>query len=422
MKLLLSAYSCGPWPNSEPGCAWRAVNHALAQGHEVWTVSEKHCEAPTMAYLAKHPMPKYHPMFFQVSPLAAKFRPKRFLANVYYHLWQHKLVSYARELHEKVGFDLVHHVTFGRYWSPSGLRELDLPFIWGPVGAVETMPPAFWADLPWRVRLFELLRDTIRRVAQLDPALRATARAATIGIGITRESCAMLSDLGVKRVEQLPQAALPDNELDAFDRFPPPPDGPFRAICIGRHLHWKGFHLAIRAFALFARAHPEAELWILNDGPYQSELVATAEREGVAAQVHFTGHLPFPEVLVKLTESHVLMHPALHEAFGVVCMEAMAAGRPVVCLEIGGPASQVTAETGFIAPATTPAEAVAAMAGFLTKIAENRELLLEMSAKSRARVHEKFAMRKLGAAFESLYHEAAAMHAEARRARGPSPI
>jgi glycosyltransferase involved in cell wall biosynthesis len=90
----------------------------------------------------------------------------------------------------------------------------------------------------------------------------------------------------------------------------------------------------------------------------------------------------------------------------------MAAGRPVVCLDIGGPASQVTSETGFIAPATTPAEAVNTMAGFLTRVAEDRGLLLEMSKKARARVHEKFAMRQLGSAFNSLYKRAAAFHAE----------
>jgi len=420
MKILLSAYSCGPWPTSEPGNAWRAVNHALAQGHEVWTITEKEgYEEPTMAHLAEHPMPGFHPVFFKLPPPVEKFRQPGMAGGIYYHLWQKKLLSVAKELHQKVGFDLAHHVTFGRYWSPSGVRDLGIPFIWGPVGAAESAPPAFLAELPLRARLFEFTRDTIRSMARLDPALRATARAATIGIGVSRESCEALRDLGVRRVEQLPQGALPDDELAVFDRFPPPPEGPFRAICMGRLIHWKGFYLAIRAFAIFARKHPEAELWIVNDGPYRRELEATAARAGVQSQVHFTGLLPkFSQVLDKLAECHVLMHPALHEAFGNVCMEAMAAGRPVVCLDIGGPAMQVTAETGFIAPATTPAEAVEAMAGFLTRIAENRGLLLEMSAKARARVREKFAMRQLGAAFNSFYEQAVAMHAEARSRAG----
>jgi len=221
-----------------------------------------------------------------------------------------------------------------------------------------------------------------------------------------------LRKLGVSRVEQLPQAALPDEDLAVFDRFPPPPDGPFRAICIGRLLHWKGFHLAIRAFGVFARNHPEAELWIINNGPFLGELQKTAAEAGIASRVRFFGTLPrYSDVLAKLAQAHVLMHPALHEAFGNVCQEALAAGRPVVCLDIGGPASQVTPETGFAAPATTPAEAVEAMASFLARVAGNRSLLASMSLKARASVREKFTMRVMGSAINAFYQQAATSHA-----------
>jgi glycosyltransferase involved in cell wall biosynthesis len=246
--------------------------------------------------------------------------------------------------------------------------------------------------LPVRERVFELIRDSVRVLATKDPALRDTARAATIGIGVTRESCEALRKLGVRRVEQLPQAALPDEEMAFFDSFPPPPNGPFRAICIGRLLHWK--------------------LWIVNEGPFQRELEQTATRAGIASRVRFFGHLSsYKEVLAKLAQAHVLMHPALHEAFGKVCVEALAAGRPVICLDIGGPASQVTPETGFAAPATTPAEAVEAMASFLARVAGNRALLASMSAKARARARERSSMRLLGSAIDSFYQQAAASHA-----------
>jgi glycosyltransferase involved in cell wall biosynthesis len=414
MRILLSAYSCRPCKTSEPGIAWRTINHALSQGHEVWAVIEKsEYEQETLEYLAKHPMPGLHPVFFQLPALVVKWvRGSGMSHSVYYHFWQHKLLRVAAELHRQVGFDLAHHITFGRYWSPCGVRDLGLPFVWGPVGAAEVPPRSFVSELPLRERCFELIRDNVRALATKDRALRDTARAATIGIGITRESCEALRKLGVRRVKQSPQVALSDEELAAFDRFPPPPDGPFRAICIGRLLHWKGFHLAIRAFAVFARNNPQAELWIVNEGPFQRELEKTAARAGIASRVRFFGHLAsYDEVLAKLAQSHVLMHPALHEAFGNVCLEALAAGRPVICLDIGGPASQVTPETGFAAPATSPAEAVAAMASFLARIAGNRALLASMSVAARVHVRERFTMRVLGSVMNSLYQQAAALPA-----------
>ncbi len=409
MKLLISAYSCHPWMTSEPRNAWCIIKHALSRGHEVWVVIEQsEYKKDTMAYLAGHPMPGFHPVFFQLPPLLVRtLRGAGMSHAIYYHLWQHKLLRVAGELHRQVGFDLAHHVTFGRYWSPCGVRKLGVPFIWGPVGAAESAPASFVSELPLRERRFELIRNGIRALATKDPALRETARAANIGIGVTRESCRALRELGVRRVEQLPQAALQDEELAFFDHFPAPPAGPFRAICIGRLLHWKGFHLAIRAFARFARTDSDAELWIVNEGPFRHELEKTAAQSGIGSRVRFFGHLPsYNDVLGKLAEAHVLMHPALHEAFGKVCVEALAAGRPLVCLDIGGPASQITPETGFAAPATSPAEAVERMASFLTRVAVDRALLASMSAKAKERAHEKSSMRSMGVALDGFYRDA----------------
>ena len=247
------------------------------------------------------------------------------------------------------------------------MRDLNLPFIWGPVGAAETPPREFVSELPLKYRLSEAARDGARNFFEKTSALRHTARAATIAIGVTPESCAALKRLGAKRVEQMPQIALTDADLAQFAALPDPPPGPLRAICVGRHVHWKGFYLAIRAFAQFAKKNTEAELWIVNDGPFRRELEKTAAQTGVASRVKFFGTLPkYSDVLEKLGQSHVLLHPALHEAFGNCCAEALAAGRPVGCLNIGGPASQITPETGFAAPATNPAEERGARPAHLT--------------------------------------------------------
>ena len=100
------------------------------------------------------------------------------------------------------------------------------------------------------------------------------------------------------------------------------------------------------------------------------------------------------------------MHPALHEAFGNVCQEALAAGRPVICLDIGGPASQVTPETGFAAPATTPGGSGGGDGLLSGQGRRESGAAGDMSAKARVRVREKFSMRIMGSAIESFYHQA----------------
>ncbi len=412
MKVLLSAYSCFPCKTSEPGNAWRAINEALKE-HEVWAViADAHqYRELTEPVLQKNPLPNFHPIFLKLPPAWQWMSEHSATTAIYYHRWQQNLRQTVRELHGKINFDLVHHVTYGRYWSPSGLRELNLPFIWGPVGAAETPPRAFVSELPLKYRLIEAARDGARNFCERTSALRDTAAAATIAIGVTRESCEALSKLGAKRVERMPQLALTDEDLAQFAALPSPPPGPLRAICVGRHVHWKGFYLAIRAFAEFAKKNSNAELWIVNDGPFRGELEKTAVTTGVSTRVKFLGTLPkYSDVLEKLGQSHVLLHPALHEGFGNVCMEAMAAGRPVGCLDIGGPASQITPETGFAAPATNPEEAVSALAKFLERIDRDRELLGRMSVAARAHVQKNYTMRQINAQMKQFYHEAVATH------------
>jgi glycosyltransferase involved in cell wall biosynthesis len=418
VKVLLSTYSCRPNSVSEPAIGWHAVTHALSRGHEVWAVIEKSgYEKRVVEYLKDNPMPGFHPLFLEVTPGLERFlrSGSTIRGNIYYTLWQRKLLKVAGELHRQVGFDLVHHVTFGRCWSPSGLRDLGLPFIWGPVGAAESSPRAFMREFPLRVRVAERLRDSVRIVSQFAPALKETARAATIGVGTTRESCDALRSYGVRGVEQLPQLGISGEILESLGNMKlPPPGAPFRALCLGRLLHWKGFHLAVRGFAVFARNHPAAELLIVNSGgPFRGELDRVVAESGVQNQIKFFTQLPtHAEAMEKLAQSHVLIHPALREGFGTVCSEAMAAGRPVICLDVAGPAFQVTPETGWRIPATNPEEVVAAIGQHLATLEQDRARLETFSANARVRVREHFSLRALGEAFDSLYARAVALHAE----------
>src|SRR5205823_11967821 len=132
-----------------------------------------------------------------------------------------------------------------------------------------------------------------------------------------------------------------------------------RLISMGRLIHWKGFHLSLRAFAEFQASYPESEYWIVSSGPEAAHLRAAANQLGVQKKVVFWGGFrTLAEVYAKLAECDVLVHPAVHEAFGNVCLEAMAAGRPVICLDLGGPALQVTPDTGIKVPAPAPEQVV----------------------------------------------------------------
>ena len=149
------------------------------------------------------------------------------------------------------------------------------------------------------------------------------------------------------------------------------------------------------SFAQFLKDFPNSEYWIIGDGPERSNLVRLSD-DSNASKVLFWGSLLRQEVLQKLGECSVLVHPSLHDSGGWVCVEAMAAGRPVICLDLGGPALQVTEETGFKIPGVTPEQVVCDMSEVITKLANEKELRDCMGKAGRVRVRESFNLEKKG--------------------------
>jgi len=132
---------------------------------------------------------------------------------------------------------------------------------------------------------------------------------------------------------------------------------------------------------------------------------------GIEDKVHFWGVLPRAEALVKLGLCDILVHPSLHDSGAGVCVEAMAAGKPVICLDLGGPGAQVTRETGFKIPALDPGQAVQEMARSMALLAEDPRLRARMGQAGKDRVASKYAWEQKGELVSALYRRIAEAHA-----------
>jgi glycosyltransferase involved in cell wall biosynthesis len=194
-------------------------------------------------------------------------------------------------------------------------------------------------------------------------------------------------------------------DMDKLSKLPAPDHVPIRFVSIGRALHWKGFYLGLKAFA---QADLDgAEYWIRSSGQGQENLKRLAQNLGIAEQVRFWDKLPSLEDVYNKVLGHgdVLVHPALHEAFGNVVLEAMAAGRPVICLDLGGPAVQVTEETGFKVPAVVPEQAVSDLAAAMRRLSEDPGLRVRMGEAARRRAAKHFGWHKRSAWIAERYRE-----------------
>jgi glycosyltransferase involved in cell wall biosynthesis len=408
LNVLISAYACEPGKGSEPGVGWNAVRQG-AQNHDVWVITRANNREAIEKALTLVPLPNAHFIYFDIPRWARFWKKGPRGIHLYYYLWQVGAYFAARKIIRSVRFDVAHHITFVTHYYPSFLAFLPIPFVWGPLGGGDSAPLAFWKTCGWKGCAFEILRSIARKRGEWDPFVRRTAHRAAVAVATTPETARRLRSMGVHgRIVLRGVAALNEDDLQALLTVRSRNAGPFRVISVGNLLHLKGFHLGMEAFARLLAQHPESEYWLVGDGPERQHLERLAQRLRIAQRVTFFGKLSRSETLQKMAGCDVMLFPGLHDSSPGASVEAMAAGLPVVCLDLGGLALQVNTATGFKIAALDPDQAILEMADALVLLARDPALRAQMANAGRARVQAEFNWLRVGEEFEALYQEVAA--------------
>jgi glycosyltransferase involved in cell wall biosynthesis len=129
-----------------------------------------------------------------------------------------------------------------------------------------------------------------------------------------------------------------------------PAKSPFVFLSAARMSPEKGFALLIDAFAEAFGGDPETTLRLAGDGPIRGELEQLCQQRGVATQVDFLGDLPSYGVRDAMVAADAFVLASDVESFGVVVIEALACGRPVVVTKSGGPDHMVNPRNGLLIP------------------------------------------------------------------------
>jgi glycosyltransferase involved in cell wall biosynthesis len=122
-------------------------------------------------------------------------------------------------------------------------------------------------------------------------------------------------------------------------------------ISIGRLAQEKNWPTLLEAVKKVVRKHPDLRVVIIGDGVEKNNLLALTNELGIAERVTFTGELPFSEVPAYLKAADLFAFASITETQGLVTMEAMAAGLPVVAVDASGTSDIVDeGKQGFLVP------------------------------------------------------------------------
>lgn len=158
----------------------------------------------------------------------------------------------------------------------------------------------------------------------------------------------------------------------------------------GRLVYYKGVEVLLRAFRYAAKSRHKCELFIAGEGELGEKLKAMAERYGIADKVHFLGFLPDEQLKQAYADCDIFVLPSVvkSEAFGIVQLEAMIYGKPVIntALPSGVPCVSIDGETGLTVAPDDPK----ALAKAIVRLAADRELRERYGKAAKERVIEHF--------------------------------
>jgi glycosyltransferase involved in cell wall biosynthesis len=397
MKILVSTIACNPVTGSEAALGWFALK-SLSKLGDIWLlVSSEHEPYIEEARLKGQVPDNAHFVFIDNN--WEPYSENRLLARLqswrrYMH-FSRAILPIARDLHAKIGFDLVHHITYSTWRVGNPLWRLGIPFIWGPISGTEVFPlRKFSGILSPAAKAFELARIASGLVSRFSPEVKRCARKAFHIFAAHGEAVPHLSRLRgtADGVSILSYYSLSQETIAAFTPplFPVRTGRPLKILAGGNLEGRKGVAIALQGLALAKKEGASFIYRVTSSGPEQKHLEALVKRLGIEDDVSIGHRFDQVEYIKELQDTDLFLLPSLREGGGTTMMEAMLAGCIPIVADCGGPGTAVTDECGVRIPILSPKQMVREIANAVLRFDRDREQVAKMGAAASRRMADHY--------------------------------
>ena len=366
IKIFVSAYACEPGLGSEIGVGWHWVLE-MSKHFELWVLTRESNRGTIEPWIALHPeFSGIHFLYFDLPKWARFWKKGMRGVRTYYNIWQACTNRIVKRTMRENGIKVFHHLTYGNVlWKVSSYGRKQF-FVWGPVGGLETIPAEYSNHYARKSRLIEWVRRAAVKMLPLNFGFKKRCKNADLMLCKTeitrdlipakhRERAVLFTDVAVEKQPTIANADSKDNSTVEF-------------ITVGRLDAWRGFDLAIEAFARAAKKNKNLHLSIVGKGADKQRLKELANKLGVTELVTFTGNVPMDEYYRLLAASDVVVNASLKEGAVTVSFDSMAMGKPLICLDTTGYTRYFSNEYAVVIPRTGREEVIDNLAAAMDRM------------------------------------------------------
>ena len=410
IKFLLVAYACEPDKGSEPGVGWqwvKIISHLVKERNGRVFVLTRANNKDVIQTKERIELPEKVRFIYYDLPVFLRFwkRGQR-RVRAYYFFWQVGALFHIQRKFGRYYFDVIHHITFVNDWIPSLfslLKNSKNIILWGPIGSHDKVPKIFIRDR--RIQLFEVLKNIIQTISRrFNPLFRFSVNKTDIIIGINERVREKIKLPLYKKFKVIPAISVDMKEFNSFQCYKEANN--FIVLSVGRFVYFKNFELTIRSFRRFVEKHniSESKLILIGDGEDKKFLQHLCNALFLNKMVEFKGWMPRKEALRYMCKADVFLFPSL-EGGGMVVLEAMALGTPVICLDYGGPGEMVTDGVGYKVPIEGRQinEIIEEIADKLYLLYSNYGERVHKSEKAKELIEKKFSIQAKSREIQILY-------------------
>jgi exopolysaccharide biosynthesis WecB/TagA/CpsF family protein len=379
MKVLIIGHACSSRQGSEAGGTWNWALHLSLQ-HEICVLASPHDRDGVEKFLSN--LPNHNLKFCWVKlpgSLERYTRDRGLQSSSLYLLWQALAYKKALELQRTVGFDIVHHVSYGSVSAPPAIHRLGVPFIWGPIGGAQQAPSSFrrYFGRSWAR---EIVRNARVRLMPFSPSIRSTVQTSAVALATNQETADLLRRAGARDVRLFLDSGIPQSFLS--NGISGSNDEGLTLLWAGRMQPRKALPLALEALA--EASDVNVRLLVAGDGEMRKAWEYYAKRLRVDHKVEFLGKVPWDEMPSVYQRADALLFTSLRDSFGMQVLEAMGQGLPILALDHQGAGTFVPHAAGIKISVKTPRETVSGVAEGIRRLARNPDERRRMGEAGRA--------------------------------------